>query len=276
MKLVSYKGADGPRVGRLDGEVVVPLRLPAASIAAVLASAGPDSFAGADVDGEAIALDTLTLLPAVFDAPRIFCIGVNYEEHRLETGRERASAPLVFLRTRESQTAHGATIHIPPVTDRIDYEGEIAAVIGRGGRAIAAADAMAHVWGFSAYNDVSIRDWQMHTGQWTPGKNFDGSGGFGPCVVTADALPADYRELRVSTRLNGETVQDAVAGDMIFSIPEQIAYISTFTALLPGDVIVTGTPGGVGAKRTPPLFMRTGDVVEVEVSGIGTLRNVIG
>ena len=274
MKLVSFEDEGGPRVGRLDGGMVVPLRLPAVSIAAVLASAGPDAFVEAEPDGAPLALDALTLLPAVFDAPRIFCIGVNYEEHRLETGRERASAPIVFLRTRESQAAHGATIRIPPVTDKIDYEGEIAAVVGRGGRAIAAADAMAHVWAFGAYNDVSVRDWQTHTGQWTPGKNFDGSGAFGPCVATADELPADYRELRVSTRLNGETVQDAVAGDMIFSIPEQIAYISTFTALLPGDVIVTGTPGGVGHARKPPRYLHEGSVVSTLIEGVGECRNV--
>lgn len=280
MKLVSFE-RNGPQVGIVKGDQVAIVTgagwTGPQTITGILTAQGPEGFASLDTTAaEHVALDSLTLLPPVFDPPRIFCIGVNYEEHRLETGRERAPAPIIFIRTPQSQAGHGATITIPPVSTKIDYEGEIAVVIGQGGRAIAAEDAMRHVWAYSAYNDVSIRDWQMHTQQWTPGKNFDGSGGFGPWIVTADEMPESPNEIRVMTRLNGEVMQNALASDMIFSIPEQIAYISTFTALLPGDVIVTGTPGGVGVKRDPQVFMKAGDTVEIEVSGVGILSNRIG
>ena len=274
MKLVSFTDDKGvPTIGRLEGENVVSLGT--GSVAALLASGGLDALAGGD--GARAPLASLRLLPAVFDPPRIFCIGVNYEEHRLETGRERAPAPIIFLRTPQSQAAHGETISVSPdVSVKVDYEGEIAVVIGTGGRNIAKADAMTHIAFYSAYNDVSVRDWQMHTQQWTPGKNFDGTGAFGPCLVSADEMPNSPAEIRLTTRLNGTVMQDAHASDMIFAIDEQIAYISTFTALLPGDVIVTGTPGGVGLKRNPQVFMKAGDVVEVEVTGVGVLVNPIG
>lgn len=168
--------------------------------------------------------------------------------------------------------AHGKSLLIPRESDQFDYEGEIAIVIGRGGRRITEADAWAHVAGVSCFNDASVRDWQYHTTQFAPGKNFPFTGAFGPCLVTTDELPHD-RVLRLETRLNGAVMQKADTSQMIFPIPRLIAYISTFMRLAPGDVIVTGTPGGVGAKRKPPVWMRDGDVVEVDIEGVGLLSN---
>ncbi len=279
MRLVAFTNGSGPQIGRVDGETVIPLTegwTGPASMAAVLATGRLDELMQRGDARQAIALAGLSLLPPVFDPPRIFCVGVNYEEHRLETGRERSAAPTIFMRTPQSQLAAGAPIHVPAdVSTRVDYEGEIAVVVGRGGRHIERSDAMAHVAFYSAYNDVSVRDWQVHTSQWTPGKNFDGTGAFGPWLVTPDAMPATMKDIRLQTRLNGRVMQDATADMMIFGIDEQIAYLSTFTALLPGDVIVTGTPGGVGNKRTPQVFLKPGDVVEIEVTGVGVLRNPV-
>ncbi len=188
--------------------------------------------------------------------------------------RDPTEQPTVFLRSPQSQVGHGVPLAVPKVSDKMDYEAEIAIVIGKAGRTIKKANAAAHIAGYSCYNDVSIRDWQRHTTQWTPGKNFEGLGAFGPWLVTPEDMPAPD-QLRVMGRLNGQLVQDALAADMIFSIPEIIAYLSSFTTLLPGDVIATGTPGGVGSKRNPPLWMKTGDSIEIEVSGVGVLKNLI-
>ena len=162
----------------------------------------------------------------------------------------------------------------PLESDQLDYEGEVAVVIGKGGRRIKEADALSHVAGYSCYNDGSVRDWQYHTSQFMPGKNYVGTGGFGPWIVTTDEIP-DPKVMTLTTTLNGTVMQNASVDMMITSIPAQIAYISTFIPLEPGDVIVTGTPGGVGNKRTPQLFMKPGDVVEIEVDAVGILRNGI-
>ena len=201
-------------------------------------------------------------------------MGVNYHEHRLEVGREPTERPTIFTRTPQSQVGHGVGFAVPAVSANLDYEAEIAIVIGKGGRNITPAAAMEHVAGYSCYNDATIRDWQRHTTQWIPGKNFEGLGSFGPWLVTPDEMPP-LADVSVTARLNGQVMQHAAATDMIFSIPEIIAYISAFTTLLPGDVIATGTPGGVGAKRTPPVWMKPGDTVEVEVTGVGILSNGI-
>lgn len=211
-------------------------------------------------------------LPVVSDPGKIICIGLNYETHRVETGREKSGYPAVFLRFADSQLGHGCPILQPPGSDQLDYEGELAVVIGRGGRRIAAGDALAHVAGYACYNDATLRDWQRHTHQFTPGKNFPETGGFGPWLVTTDEIP-DPTALRLTTRVNGAVVQDAGLDQLIFSIPELIEYCSGFTPLAPGDVIVTGTPGGVGFKREPPLFLHPGDTVEVDIPGVGLLVN---
>jgi len=181
---------------------------------------------------------------------------------------------VIFLRVADSQLAHGEDIVRPGVSERLDYEGEIAIVIGKGGRHISEADSWSHIAGYSCYNDGSVRDWQLHTSQWAPGKNFWKTGAFGPWMVTADEI-APGQKMTLVTRLNGQEMQRATTDMMVHSIPRQIAYISAFIPLEPGDVIVTGTPGGVGNKRTPQVFMKPGDVCEIEVDAIGVLRNGI-
>lgn len=276
MKLISYEAVGGPQVGIVEGDdalvVTDAVWKGGATLRAIIENGELD--AAKAHASERIALAGLKLLPPVFDPPRIWCVGVNYHEHRIETGRDPTEQPTIFTRTPQSQVGEGVVLAVPAASERMDYEAEIAIVIGKAGRAIAEADALSHVAGYSCYNDVSIRDWQRHTSQWIPGKNFEGLGAFGPWLVTPDEMPAPD-QMRVVARLNGEVMQDAVASDMIFSIPEIIAYLSTFTTLLPGDVIATGTPGGVGAKRTPPVWMRAGDSVEIEVAGVGVLKNPI-
>jgi 2-keto-4-pentenoate hydratase/2-oxohepta-3-ene-1,7-dioic acid hydratase in catechol pathway len=183
-----------------------------------------------------------------------------------------APHPTVFLRLIESLQAHCAPLLIPRESSQFDYEGELALVVGSPGRRIAEHDAWNHIAGVSCFNDGSVRDWQSHTHQFTPGKNFPLTGAFGPALVTPDELPAD-RVLQVETRVNGRTLQQASTDQMIFPVPRLVAYVSTFMTLQPGDVIVTGTPGGVGAKRKPPLWLVDGDEVEVEISHVGVLRN---
>lgn len=219
-------------------------------------------------------LADIEFLPVLPDPGKILCVGLNYENHRKETGRAEVANPTIFVRFPDSQTGHGQAIRRPRESTRLDYEGELAIVIGTGGRRIAAKHAVAHIAGYGCYNDGSIRDWQAHTIQFTPGKNFPGTGAFGPWLVTPDEF-GDPRDQRLQTRLNGQVMQDAVLADMIFPIARLIEYCSTFTPLAPGDVIVTGTPGGVGAKRDPQVFMKPGDRVEVEIDGIGVLSNPI-
>lgn len=216
----------------------------------------------------------LHLLPVIPNPNKIICVGLNYGEHVRETGRELTENPALFVRMSESQVGHGQDIVRPPESHRLDYEGEIAIVIGEGGRRISEADSWKHIVGYACYNDGSIRDWQVITTQWTAGKNFWHTGGFGPWMVTADEIQPNQK-MSLVTRLNGQEMQRATTDMMIHSIPRQIAYISTFIPLEPGDVIVTGTPGGVGNKRNPQVFMKPGDVVEIEVDAIGILRNTI-
>ncbi len=213
-------------------------------------------------------------LPLISKPDKILCVGLNYETHRKETGRSEVEHPTIFTRFANSQIGHGAEMIRPSVSSDLDFEGELAVIIGRPGRHIKREKAYAHVAGYACYNDGSVRDWQRHTHQFTPGKNFDGTGAFGPWMVTPDELGAVGPQ-RLQTRVNGQIVQDALLSQMIFDIPCVIEYCSTFTRLEPGDVIAMGTPGGVGAKRTPPLWLVPGDVVEVEIDGVGLLRNGI-
>jgi 2-keto-4-pentenoate hydratase/2-oxohepta-3-ene-1,7-dioic acid hydratase in catechol pathway len=219
-------------------------------------------------------LADVQLLPPIPDPGKIICVGLNYLEHVAESGRVVTEKPALFPRYAGSQVGHMQPMIKPLESDKLDYEGEMAVVIAKGGRRISEADALSHVAGYSCYNDGSVRDWQHHTSQFMPGKSFVGTGAFGPWLVTPDESP-DPAQLRLITRLNGAVMQEATTDMMITSIPRQIAYISTFIPLEPGDVIVTGTPGGVGAKRQPPVFMKDGDVVEVEIDKIGVLRNPV-
>ena len=221
------------------------------------------------------ALAAVALLPPIADAGvKLLCIGINYVPHMKEMGRERPEYPVVFVRFADSIVGHGRALERPHASKSFDYEGELAVVIGKRARHVSRARALDYVGGYSCFNDGSIRDYQRHSQQFTPGKNFHASGSFGPWLVTADELP-DPKTLRLQTRLNGAVVQDESVGELCFDIPQLIEYCSTWAQLEPGDVIVTGTPGGVGAGRTPPLWMKAGDVVEVEISGIGVLSNPV-
>ncbi len=220
------------------------------------------------------AFDAVTHDPVIPNPDKIICVGLNYHDHIQETGREETPNPVLFARYAGSQIGHGAALVKPLESDQFDYEGELAVIIGKAGRRIPEAEALDHVAGYACYNDASVRDWQKHTHQFMPGKTFAGTGAFGPWMVTADEIP-DPAALHLQTRLNGQVVQDTDVSLLITSIPRLIAYCSTILPLLPGDVIVSGTPGGVGARRNPPLWMRDGDVCEVEISGIGTLSNPV-
>jgi acylpyruvate hydrolase len=225
--------------------------------------------------GTPVDLDTLTFRPPLANPPKIICVGLNYAEHAAEGGNAVPSFPALFVRFPTSLVGHGQPILRSLLSDKLDYEGELVAVIGKGGKGIARADALAHVAAYSIFNDASVRDYQRKTSQFTPGKNFDGTGAFGPWLVTPDEVPAGANGLRLQTRLNGQTVQDATTADMIFDVAELVHLISSFMTLEPGDVIVTGTPSGVGFARKPPLWMKHGDVVEVEIEGLGLLRNPV-
>ena len=219
-------------------------------------------------------LEQISFAPVIPDPGKIICVGLNYRDHVEETGRTVTEKPTLFARFPCSQVGHLQPLIRPKVSEQFDYEGEVAVVIGRHGRHIAAKDALHHVAGYSCYNEGSIRDWQRHTSQFLAGKTFAESGSFGPWLVTSDQIP-DPSRLSLQTRLNGQVVQSTTTDLMITPVPELIAYISTICPLEPGDVIVSGTPGGVGARRSPPLWMKPGDVVEVEVGGIGVLRNTV-
>ena len=221
-----------------------------------------------------IPLAKIQFLPVIPDARKIVCVGLNYREHRAETGRPDTVHPTLFNRWADSQIGHDQPLLKPKESDKFDWEGELAVIIGKEGRRIPREKAMSYVAGYSCYNDGSVRDWQRHTSQFMPGKNFPATGGFGPWMVTTDELK-DITKQTLTTRVNGVVKQQATIDMMIFDIPEQIAYISAWTTLRPGDVIVTGTPGGVGFARNPPEFMKVGDTCEIEITGVGKLRNVI-
>lgn len=279
MKLVSYQHAGRDGFGAVVDNGVVDLGAALggrfADLKALLAAdalgQAREAIAGRKAD---FALDSVELLPVIPNPGKIWCCGLNYGEHVRETNRKVTEQPTFFLRVADSQVGHGQAIVRPRESTQLDYEAEIAVVIGEPGRRIAEADAFAHIAGYACYNDGSVRDWQKHTSQWVPGKNFWRTGGFGPWMVTADEIPANT-VMSLVTRLNGVEMQRATTDMLIHSIARQIAYTSTVAPLQAGDVIVTGTPGGVGARRSPPVWMKAGDVVEIEVDRIGVLRNPI-
>jgi acylpyruvate hydrolase len=223
----------------------------------------------------AVDLAGVELLPPLPTPPKVICIGLNYADHSAESGFEVPTYPTVFARFNSSLIGHGTPIVRPRVSKQLDYEGEFVAVIGRGGRDIPKATALDHVIAYSLFNDASIRDYQFKAPQWTVGKNFDNSGPFGPYLVTADELPPGCAGLRLQTRLNGEVVQSASTDDLVFDVATLVSTLSEAFTLEPGDIIVTGTPSGVGLARKPPLWMKPGDVCEVEMEGLGVLSNPI-
>ena len=259
MRYVSFLRPDGmPSFGRLEGEQVFDLGMPGGT-AWLRDAIAADTLASL-ADGEAFALAAIRLLPVIPNPGKILCIGLNYASHVAEMGRKQEGWPAVFTRWPDTLVAHGDPLVRPREGQNFDFEGELAVVIGKGGRRIPREQALGRIAGYAVFHDASVRDWQRHNSQFTPGKNFPATGGFGPALVTPDAI-ADLGAQRVQTRLNGELVQDQPVSDLIHDIPALIAYCSTFTELRPGDVIATGTPGGVGAGRTPPLYMKDGDRV---------------
>ena len=226
---------------------------------------------------EKVSAEDVVFLPPLARPPKIICVGLNYADHTKESKYEQPDYPTIFFRVATSLVAHEQPLVRPAVTDSqgLDFEGEIAAVLGKGGRHISREEALECVAGYALFNDGSVREYQFKSPQWTVGKNFDGTGPFGPDLVTADELPPGAKGLRLETRLNGEVVQSASTDDMIFDVAELISIVSEAITLEPGDVIVTGTPSGIGWARTPKLFMKHGDVCEVSVDGIGTLRNTV-
>jgi 2-keto-4-pentenoate hydratase/2-oxohepta-3-ene-1,7-dioic acid hydratase in catechol pathway len=278
MKFASFKINGTASWGLIDGAKAVDLgaalrdRFP--DLKSAIAAGALKEAAAAASKAARHPLKDITWLPVIPNPDKILCIGLNYETHRKETGRSEVENPTVFGRFANSQTGHLANIIRPRVSKDLDFEGELALIIGKPGRYISRASAWDHIAGYACYNEGSVRDFQRHTHQFTPGKNFPDTGAFGPWMVTPDEA-GDLAPLRLQTRLNGQVVQDATISQMIFGIPQQIEYCSSFTRLEPGDVIVTGTPGGVGSRRTPPLWMKPGDVVEVEIDRIGLLRNSV-
>ena len=281
MKLASFVTAAGqPSYGVVQGDRVIDLGTPLAALGApslrTLLASGQIAAAqrlAAEASG-GMPLAGLQFLPVIPDPGKIVCVGLNYRDHVEETGRTVTEKPALFARYPCSQVGHLQPLVKPAVSDHFDFEDELAVIIGKRGRHIAAAAALDHVAGYACYNEGSIRDWQRHTSQFLAGKSFAQSGSFGPWMVTSDEIP-DPSHLTLETRLNGQVVQHTTTDLLITPIPGLIAYISTIFPLDPGDVIVTGTPGGVGARRTPPLWMRPGDNVEVEISEIGVLRNPV-
>ena len=278
MRLATFKTAQGASYGAVTNQGIVDLgrRLGNrySDLRALLERSGLEEARKAAGSSADYKESEVTWLPVIPNPGKIVCVGLNYEEHRQETGRDKTEQPALFLRLAESQVGHQQPILRPRESKNLDYEAEIALVIGRAGRRISQKDSWNHIAGYSCYNDGSVRDWQRHTIQWTAGKNFARTGGFGPWMVTADEIPAGTL-LTLSCRLNGERMQHASTEQMIFKIPKLIEYISSFTTLSPGDVIVTGTPGGVGARRNPPVWMKPGDKVEIEIDKVGILENSI-
>ncbi|MGJ4943925.1 fumarylacetoacetate hydrolase family protein [Bradyrhizobium sp. HKCCYLS1011] len=276
MKIASFTHAGTASYGIVTDRAVIDAgkRLKVPTLKELLTKSSVDELKTLVDQQPDYALDELTLLPTVPNPDKILCIGVNYATHLAESGHPTPPHPMIFTRFANSQVGSGQPLIRPLESERFDYEGEMAVVIGAGGRRIPREAAFSHIAGYACYNDGSIRDWQRHTSQFAPGKNFVGTGGFGPWMVTTDEL-TDISKQTLITRLNGVEVQKALISDLVFDVPALIAYCSTFTELVPGDVIVTGTTGGVGAYRNPPLWMKGGDVVEIEISGIGILRNPV-
>jgi len=276
MRFVSFERDGKALLGVREGEQV---RILGDETIESLLARGVDlvDYASDVAGGETVAPRTLKFLPPLQRPPKIICVGLNFADHTSESKYEQPDYPTLFFRVHTSLIAHEQPMIRPSVADSegLDFEGEIAVVLGKGGRHIAKENALSHVAGYSVFNDGSVREYQFKTPQWTVGKNFDGTGAFGPDLVTSDELPPGVKGLRLETRLNGELVQSASTNDMVFDVATLISVISEAISLEPGDVIVSGTPSGIGWARSPKVFMRAGDVCEVTVEKIGTLRNVI-
>jgi 2-keto-4-pentenoate hydratase/2-oxohepta-3-ene-1,7-dioic acid hydratase in catechol pathway len=273
VRLATYELDDAVSCGVVLGDRIAPL--PGESVKGIL-ERGPDHWSAlaADVSDAGVALEDVRLLPPVPDPDKILCIGLNYRDHAEETGMPAPPAPIVFAKFRNSLAGPADPIVLPEASEAVDYEAELAVVIGQRCRNVDAADALGCVAGAMAFNDVSARDLQMQTSQWTMGKAIDTFAPCGPALVFMDEID-DLQSLRVETRVNGETVQSGTTVSMIFTAAEVIAFVSSVMTLEPGDIIATGTPAGVGFTRTPPLLVSPGDLVEVEIESIGVLANPV-
>jgi len=279
MKVVTFERKGARSYGILEDDRVLDVGSRLASrygdLRSVLTAGALRELQSAGAQGvPTFRVDEVNFEPVIPNPEKILCVGLNYVSHRTETKRSETKYPSIFTRFADTQIGHEAPVLRPSFSTAFDYEGELAVIIGRGGRFISEQNVGAHIAGYSCYNDVSVRDWQRHTAQWTPGKNFPNTGAFGPSLVTPDEIP-DLGALILKPRLNGKVMQEAPISDLIFSIPVIVSYISKFTPLSPGDVIATGTPGGVGDRRDPPVYMKDGDMVEIEIDRIGILRNIV-
>ncbi len=283
MRFTTYLLNGQARLAVVDGEKIVDLADARPGVPSDLRAA---LAAGTDLKVEGAAalassatrlpLAAQTLAPLVPEPGKIICLGLNYFDHAKEGGREKPDYPWFFYRGKSSLMGHGEPGVVPKVSSKFDYEAEMAVVIGKTvPRHTKRADALQYVFGYSCFNDMSVRDYQKRTGQWTIGKNFDATGGFGPVLVTADELSPGATGLRIQSRLNGQIMQDADTSDMIFAVDETIELLAECMTLEPGDAIIMGTPAGVGQARTPPVWMKAGDTVEIEIERIGVLRNPI-
>ena len=277
MRLVSFEKNGRASFGIVTGGGIVDAapRLKRSGLREALAAGALSELERLAEGSPDFGLDEIAFAPPIPDAAaKLLCVGINYLPHIKEMGRERPDRPVLFVRFGGSIVGHGQPLLKPRESEQLDYEGELAVVIGKRARRVSRERAYDYVAGYSCFNDGSVRDYQRHSQQFTPGKNFHASGSFGPWLVTKDEIP-DPRELKLTTRLNGAVMQQESVAELCFDVPQLIEYCSTWTQLEPGDVIVTGTPGGVGAGRKPPVWMKPGDTVEVEISAIGTLRNPV-
>ncbi len=283
MRIVAFDKGGTPALGVHLGDEVVDLSVAAQDLPGDMVGliGKQDGIKAAQAAAEAAGADArqpwdgLKFHPPITNAGKIMCIGLNYADHAKEGGHDRPEYPSLFMRGNTTLVAHGAPLIRPLVSEQLDYEGELVAVVGKRGRHVKQQDAVAYICGYSIFNEGSIREYQRRTSQWTMGKNFDGTGGFGPEFVSADELPPFCTGLHIVTRLNGQVVQDANTDDMLFGVAETVAILSECMTLEPGDLLVMGTPAGVGHARRPQLWMKAGDVCEVEIEQVGLLRNPV-
>lgn len=284
MRLVSYLDKGVATWGVLDGSRVIPSAQLGQNFPPTLMALIADAEAfnrlsqswrdlSSDMTGSL--LTDLDMLPCIQRPGKVICLGVNYIDHAKEGGNQIGDYPAVFLRCSTSLLAHRAPLKVPSISDKLDFEAELAVVIGRAARHVSEQEALNSVFGYACFNDATLRDYQRKTSQWTVGKNFDATGAFGPCLVTKDELPAGCVGLHIESRLNGQVMQSANTADMAFGVARTVSLLSESMTLEPGDVVVMGTPGGVGYARTPPVWMKAGDTIEVEIEGVGVLSNPV-
>lgn len=284
MRLVSYLDQGVASWGVLDGSRVIPSSHLGQNFPPTLMALIADAEAfnrlsqawrerSSDMTGSLLA--DLDMLPCIQRPGKVICLGVNYIDHAKEGGNQIGDYPAVFLRCSTSLLAHRAPLKVPSISDKLDFEAELAVVIGRAARHVSEQEALNFVFGYACFNDATLRDYQRKTSQWTVGKNFDATGAFGPCLVTSDELPAGCVGLHIESRLNGQVMQSANTADMAFGVARTVSLLSESMTLEPGDVVVMGTPGGVGYARTPPVWMKAGDTIEVDIEGVGVLSNPV-